>query len=115
MNIIAKSATVTNAQALYNLTQSPDRKKLTEAKGKTLKLSSWVLYTDVDMKGNEVTLLSLIDENGHGYCTNSATFCRDFKSAVDMFAQFGEEFTTIEVSTGTSKNNREYISCKVIE
>ena len=32
MNIIAKSATVTSAQALYNLTQAPDRKKLTEAK-----------------------------------------------------------------------------------
>lgn len=115
MNIIAKSATVTSAQALYNLTQAPDRKKLTEAKGQTLKLFSWVLYTDTDMKGNEVTLLSLIDENGQGYCTNSTTFCRDFKSAVDMFAQFGEEFSTIEVATGTSKNGREYISCKVIE
>ena len=115
MNIIAKSATVTSAQALYNLTQAPDRKKLTEAKGKTLILSSWVLYTDTDMKGNDVTLLSLIDENGQGYCTNSATFCRDFKSAVDMFDEFGEQFTTIEVATGTSKNGREYISCKVIK
>lgn len=115
MNIIAKSASVASAQALYNLTQSPDRKKLTAAKGNTLKLASWVLYSDVDMKGKEVTLLALIDENGQGYCTNSATFCRDFKSAVDMFAQFGEEFTTIQVATGTSKNDREYISCKVIE
>lgn len=115
MNIIAKSASVASAHDLYNLTQSPDRKKLTEAKGLTLRLASWVLYTDIDMKGNEVTLLALIDENGQGYCTNSGTFCRDFKSAVDMYAQFGEEFTTILVATGISKNGREYISCKVVE
>ena len=44
MNIIAKSATVTSAQALYNLTQAPDRKKLTEAKGNPQSVQLGALY-----------------------------------------------------------------------
>ena len=115
MNIIAKSASVTSAHDLYALTQAPDREKLTTAKGSTLVLESWVLYTDVNSKGDEVTLLALTTDDGKAYCTNSSTFVKDFNNAVDMYAQFGEEFTKVQVVTGTSKNGREYIACKVVE
>lgn len=115
MNIIAKSASVTTAHDLYVLTQSPDREKLTAVKGDTLTLASWVLYTDVNSKGEEVTLLAMITDGGKAYCTNSATFCKYFGNAVEMYKQFGEEFTVVQVVTGTSKNGREYIACKVVE
>lgn len=115
MNIIAKSASVASAHDLYALTQAPDREKLTNVKGMTLTLESWVLYTDVNNKGDEVTLMAMTTDDGHAYCTNSATFCKDFGNAVDMYKQFGEEFTRIQVITGTSKNGREYIACKVVE
>lgn len=115
MNIIAKSASVASAHDLYALTQAPDREKLTTVKGATLALASWVLYTDVNSKGDEVTLLAMTTDDGHAYCTNSATFCKDFGNAVEMYKQFGEEFTKIQVVTGTSKNGREYIACKVVE
>ena len=59
-------------------------------------------------------LLALTTVDGFAYCTNSATFCRSFESAVAMFAQFGEEFHKILVTTGTSKNNRDYIDCVVV-
>ena len=114
MNIIAKSASVTSAHDLYALTQAPDREKLTAVKGATLTLKSWVLYTDVN-KGDEVTLLAMTTDDGKAYCTNSSTFCKDFGNAVEMYKQFGEEFTKIQVVTGTSKNGREYIACKVVE
>lgn len=114
MNIIAKSASVTSAHDLYALTQAPDREKLTTVKGDTLTLKSWVLYTDVN-KGDEVTLMAMTTDDGKAYCTNSATFCKDFGNAVEMYKQFGEEFTKIQVVTGTSKNGREYIACKVVE
>lgn len=115
MNIIAKSASVTSAHDLYVLMQAPDREKLTAAKGAILTLESWVLYTDVSSKGDEVTLLAMTTDDGKAYCTNSSTFCKDFNNAVDMYKQFGEEFTKIQVVTGTSKNGREYIACKVVE
>lgn len=115
MNIIAKSASVTSAHDLYALTQAPDREKLTTVKGDTLTLASWVLYTDGNNKGDEVTLMAMTTVDGKAYCTNSATFCKDFGNAVEMYKQFGEEFTKIQVVTGTSKNGREYIACKVVE
>lgn len=115
MNIIAKSASVTTAHDLYNLIKAPGREKLTDAKGAILTLANWVYFTDVDSKGDEVALMSITTVDGKTYTTNSSTFCRDFGSAVEMYKQFGEEFTKIQVITGTSKNGREYITCKVIE
>lgn len=115
MKIIVKSNSVVSAHDLYNLTQAPDREKLSTVKGATLTLESWVLYTDVNSKGDEVTLMAMTTNDGHAYCTNSSTFCKDFGNAVDMYKQLGEEFTKIQVVAGTSKNGREYIACKVIE
>ena len=114
MNIINKSANVVSAFDLYELVQSPERKKLTDIKGQTIELDKWVLYTEPDKDGKEMSLLSLSTVDGTAYCTNSATFFRSFESAVAMFAQFGEEFHEIQVSTGTSKNGRDYIDCVVV-
>lgn len=114
MNIIAKSANVVSAFDLYKLVQSPERKKLTDIKGQTIELDKWVLYTEPDKDGKEMNLLALFTVDGTAYCTNSATFCRSFESAVATFGQFGEEFHEIHVTTGTSKNGRDYIDCVVV-
>lgn len=114
MNIIAKSANVVSAFDLYNLVQSPERNKLTNIKGQTIEFDKWVLYTEPDKDGKEMPLLALSTVDGTAYCTNSATFCRSFESAVATFSQFGEEFHSIQIVTGTSKNGRDYIDCVVV-
>ena len=114
MNIITKSSNVASSFDLYKLVQSPERKKLTDIKGQTIELDKWVLYTEPDKDGKEMKLLALVTADGSAYCTNSATFCRSFESAVAMVAQFGEEFHKIQVTTGTSKNGRDYIDCIVV-
>lgn len=114
MNIIAKSANVVSAFDLYKLVQSPERKKLTDIKGQDIELDKWVLYTEPDKDGKEMKLLALSTVDGTAYCTNSATFCRSFESAVATFGQFGEEFHDIQVTTGKSKNGRDYIDCVVV-
>lgn len=114
MNIISKSANVVSAFDMYKLVQSPVRKKLTDIKGQTIELDKWVLYTEPDKDGKEMFLLALSTVDGTSYCTNSATFCRSFESAVATFGQFGEEFHKIQVTTGTSKNGRDYIDCVVV-
>ena len=114
MNIINKSANVASSFDLYKLVQSPERKKLTDIKGQTITLDKWVLYTEPDKDGKEMKLLALTTADGSAYCTNSATFCRSFENAAAMFAQFGEEFHDIQVTTGTSKNGRDYIDCVVV-
>ena len=114
MNIIAKSANVVSAFDLYKLVQSPERKKLTNIKGQPSELDKWVLYTEPDQDGKEMSLLALSTVDVTAYCTNSATFCRSFESAVATFAQFGEEFHSIQIVTGTSKSGRDYIDCVVV-
>lgn len=114
MNIIAKSANVVSAFDLYKLIQSPERKKLTDIKGQTIELDKWVLYTEPDKDGKEMNLLAISTVDGTSYCTNSATFCRSFESAVDTFGQFSEEFHSIQIVTGISKNGRDYIDCVVV-
>lgn len=114
MNIIAKSANVVSAFDLYKLIQSPEREKLTNIKGQTIELDKWVLYIEPDKDGKEMHLLALSTVDGNAYCTNSATFCRSFESAVATFGQFGEEFHRIQIVTGTSKNGRDYIDCVVV-
>lgn len=114
MNIINKSANIASSFDLYKLVQSPERKKLTDIKDQTITLDKWVLYTEPDKDGKEMKLLALATADGSAYCTNSATFCRSFESAVTMFSQFGEEFHEIQVTTGTSKNGRDYIDCVVV-
>lgn len=115
MNIIVKSASINTPMDIYALTKAPDRSKLSEVSGQVLELDKWVVYSEPNSNGQEVTLVSLITKDGKAFTSNSGTFIRDFTSAVTMFAEFGEEFHTIQVMNGKSKVGREFITCKVIE
>lgn len=115
MNIIAKSANIASPMDLYNLTKSPERTKLSEVSGQVLELDKWLVYSEPNAKGEEVTLVSMTTKGGKAYTSNSSTFVRDFTSAVTMFAEFGAEFHTIQIMNGRSKAGREFIYCKVIE
>ena len=114
MNIIAKSASIVNPMDMYNLTKAPDRTTLSEAAGEVMELDKWLVYSETNAKGEEVTLASLTTKDGRSFTTNSGTFIRDFTSAITMFSEFGTEFTTIQIVEGTSKNGRKFITCKVI-
>lgn len=111
MQIIA-SSNVSNAAEMYTLTKSPERKKLSDAKGTTLDMTSWVVYTGVDKNGDEIELMSIKTADAV-YCTNSQTFIREFMDAYTMFNDMGEQFHAIKVIEGTSKANRPYLTCAI--
>lgn len=115
MNIIAKSASIANPMDMYNLTKAPDRTKLSEAVSEVLNLDKWLVYSEENSKGEEVTLASIATTDGRMFTTNSTTFIRDFTNAIKMFSEFGSEFHTIQVIEGKSKAGRNFITCKVIE
>ena len=114
MNIIAKSASIADPMDMYNLTRSPDRRKLSDATGEVLELDKWVVYSELNSKDEQVTLASLSTKDGRAFTTNSGNFIRDFTSAATMFSEFGTEFTTVEIVDGVSKNGRKFITCKVV-
>ena len=77
--------------------------------GQVLKVDAYCLYEDVNGKGDQVTLLSIMSD-GEVFTTSSETFIDAFNGMIDVF---GEEIPDIQVLEATSKNNRSYITCRL--
>ena len=111
MNIIDTNIT--------NLTESKKTMyKLTRAKGLNIKdlengeripVDAWALYTDVNTKGTEQTVLAIISGDKK-YHSISPTFHRDFADIVSLMD--GEDFAII-ITTATSKSGREFVTCEL--
>ena len=92
--------------------------KLTRAKGKNIKdlengecvpVDAWALYTDVNTKGTEQTVLAIISGENK-YHSISPTFQRDFSDIVSLMD--GEDFAII-ITKATSKSGREFVTCEL--
>lgn len=92
---------------IYNLTRSPEIKKMSDNKGVTINVDAFTIYTDVNGKGDEVTVLSIQGNDGTCYATNSATAIREFEYILDLMA--GEDFS-IRIVSGLAKSGREFIT-----
>jgi hypothetical protein len=98
---------------IYFLTKTQDAQKMTEAADQELELTSWAIYKDHNADGEEVELFAMRTVEGETFATNSPTFISAFRDILDVFEP--EEITKIKVMTGTSKNNRTYITCAYAE
>ena len=97
----------------YFLTKTQDAQKMTEAADQELELTSWAIYKDHNADGEEVELFAMRTVEGETFATNSPTFISAFRDILDVFEP--EEITKLKVMTGTSKNNRTYITCAYAE
>ena len=98
---------------IYFLTKTQDAQKMTEAADQELELTSWAIYKDHNAEGEEVELFAMRTVEGETFATNSPTFISAFRDILDVFEP--EEITKLKVMTGTSKNNRTYITCAYAE
>lgn len=96
----------------YFLTKAQDVQKMTEAVDQTLDLVAWAIYTDTDKDGNEVELFAMLTEDGDKFATNSSTFISAFREILDIFEP--QEVKRLKVMTGTSKNNRTFVTCAYV-
>ena len=112
MEIIITNKELTK-QEIYFLTKAQDVMKMKDAVDSVVELSAWVIYTDVNADGEEVELFSMRTVDGETYATNSATFIRAFRDILDIFAP--EEVTKLKIMSGTSKNNRQFVTCAYAE
>lgn len=103
-------ASTENKVALYKMTQDAGIKKMSEYEGKEIAVKEYALYKDTDKDGQERTVLSIMDNEGVCYATNSATFQKDFDA---MATIFGEDLISINIVGGTSKANRHFITCSL--
>lgn len=98
---------------IYFLTKTQEAQKMTVAADQELELTSWTIYKDHNADGEEVELFAMRTVEGETFATNSPTFISAFKDILDVFEP--EEITKLKVMTGTSKNNRTYITCAYAE
>ena len=98
----------------YFLTMSPEIEKMSNIKGQTISIDSWVIYTDnksTDVEeGKTETILSIKTTLGEVFATNSATFIKEFERIIDLFAGDGMPVNYVKVAGGTSKSGRDFIT-----
>lgn len=94
----------------YKLTKG-SAKRISEISGSIITPEQWALYEDTDAKTGETkTVLSIISE-GEKFGTISQTFIREFMDAAE---EFDGDVGPIRIITGTTRNNREYVTCELV-
>lgn len=71
-------------------------------------VSAWLVYTDVNSRGEDVEILSVLTESGLVLAAQSKTFKESFFDIVDIV---DDRPFSIRVLSGTSKSGRRYMDC----
>lgn len=113
MEIIRSSKELTTEEK-YFLTMSPEIEKMSDIKGQTIGIESWVIYEDqksMDPDSGKIErILSIKTPLGEVFATNSATFIREFERIIDLFSADGTPVNYVKIGGGTSKSGREFIT-----
>ena len=96
-----------NKAELYKLTRGQSI-NVKDAVGTTFMVDGYLMYEEVNSKGENVEVLAVLDSDGHVYSTISATFKREFEFIWELMD--GDQFS-ITIIGGVTKNNRDYVSC----
>lgn len=115
---IINSSSTLDVYTEYDLIESPAIVSLKNVENKGLIcVGSWVEFRTVDNSGNEITCISVQDENtGEVFSGQSATFRKSFEDIVDRVFDIEEvpEMFYIEVLHRTSKSGRDYLNCALV-
>ena len=111
MEIIkTKSSELTKIE-MYKMTHSPAIRKMKDVVGSNIDVIKFLMYKDMNARNEEVEILSIMDNDGTVYATNSASFKKEFELIEEIMD--GEPFS-IEVISGTSKAGRTFITCALV-
>ena len=111
MEVIKKFPADMDDRTAYKLMKSPEVKKMSEAEGSILEITSWIQYNSPDKETGEIKEVIAVETiDGELFATISNTFREEF---LDMVEWFGADLGSIKVISGTSKAGRKYITCSV--
>lgn len=111
MNIIKHSDKEFNKIDIYKMTKG-ETVSVRDAAGIEIKVDKYLLYEDVNTRGETVEILSILADDRTVYSTVSETFKTRFFEIVEIFGEDLEQ-VPILITEGTSKNGRQYASCTV--
>ena len=100
----------------YQLTSSNDMHVIKDvADGELIDVNIWSIFVDEKEDSDDVTILSIMDNDGIVYCTNSATFQRSFEEIADLYDDCGYTGFTIKKLSGETKAGRPFVNCALVE
>ena len=106
---IIKASREFNKVEVYKMTQDQAAVSVKDVPdGTTLQVSGYLLYEDVDHKGENHELLSVLGEDGAVWTCQSATFKRSFTQMTELFE---DEPFSIKKMSGVTKANKDYVDC----
>lgn len=115
MDIKRSSEGISKKEA-FKLVHDPEVKKLKEVANQMFTLDKYILYSDINNKGEDVDLLAISTNEGVSFATNSSTFIRDFTDILDQLGEPGVEWNgVIKVVEDVSKNDRKFYQCSMVD
>lgn len=113
LEIIRKSDEEMSKKDIFMMTKNQGIKTVKSlSNGAKINVVHWVEFSDVNADtGEAVDILSMMDENGECYATNSKSFKDMFFDIVDIME--GERFI-IEKLGGKTKAGRDFVTCGLI-
>lgn len=90
---------------IYAMTHGTGMKKMSDNEGAVIPVAKFVTYADVNKDGELVEILSIMDDKGNVYATNSPTAMKEFEFIRTLM---GDDPFAVVVVKGTSKNGRIY-------
>lgn len=102
----------TSKKEIYRITHAKNATQMKELEdGAIIDPVNFILYTDESQKGEENTVLAIVDATGEIITTISATLRNDF---MEMVENFGLDFQCAKTS-GLTKAGREFVTVEMCE
>ena len=113
MEIIRKSDEEMSKKDIFMLTKNQKIRTVKSLEnGAKINVTHWIEFSDVNSStGEKVEILSMMDETGECFATNSNSFKEMFFDIVDIME--GEDFT-IEKLGRKTKSGRDFVTCGLI-
>lgn len=113
MEIIRKSDEEMTKKDIFMMTKNQKIRTVKSLEnGAKINVTHWIEFSDVNSStGEMVEILSIMDETGDCFATNSKSFKDMFFDIVDIMD--GEDFT-IEKLGGKTKAGRDFVTCGLI-
>ena len=113
LEIIRKSDETMTKKDIFMLTKNQKIRTVKSLEnGAKINVTHWIEFSDVNSStGKKVEILSMMDETGECFATNSNSFKEMFFDIVDIMD--GEDFT-IEKLGGKTKAGRDFVTCGLI-
>lgn len=109
MNIIAQSKEFSKVE-MYKMTRGAVT-SVKDSVGAVIEPVAYLLYSDVNSRGEEVEILSIMTKDGEIFSATSKTFKEEFSYIWKLMD--GEPFK-ISILDGTAKSGRTFVTCTLV-